>query len=111
MKCVDTITRIRRDLFVAGKTIKRIVRELHLLRNPVRWAPRGSSMSASTNSVRNDKFKRSAQADHLSGEKHGTDVLGSRERLWPAVEEQVFAAALGSSVLDRGAPQPLPSLR
>lgn len=36
MKCVDTIARIRREFFVAGKTIKQIVRELHASRNTVR---------------------------------------------------------------------------
>lgn len=36
MKCVDTIARIRREFFVAGKTIKQIVRELHVSRNMVR---------------------------------------------------------------------------
>ena len=36
MKCVDTIARIRREFFVQGKTIKEIVRELHVSRNTVR---------------------------------------------------------------------------
>ena len=36
MKCVDTIARIRREFFVRGKTIKEIVRELHVSRNTVR---------------------------------------------------------------------------
>jgi transposase len=36
MKGVDTIARIRREFFVRGKTIKEIVRELHLSRNTVR---------------------------------------------------------------------------
>jgi hypothetical protein len=33
MKGVDTIARIRREFFVRGKTIKEIVRELHVSRN------------------------------------------------------------------------------
>ena len=36
MKGVDTIARIRRAFFVQGKTIKEIVRELHVSRNTVR---------------------------------------------------------------------------
>ena len=36
MKGVDTIARIRRAHFVQGKTIKEIVRELHVSRNTVR---------------------------------------------------------------------------
>jgi transposase len=36
MKSVDTIARIRRAHFVQGKTIKEIVRELHVSRNTVR---------------------------------------------------------------------------
>jgi transposase len=36
MKGVDTIARIRREFFVRGKTIKELVRELHVSRNTVR---------------------------------------------------------------------------
>ena len=36
MKSVDTIARIRREFFVRGKSIKQIVRELHVSRNTVR---------------------------------------------------------------------------
>ena len=36
MKSVDTIARIRREYFVCGKSIKQIVRELHVSRNTVR---------------------------------------------------------------------------
>ena len=36
MKCVDTIARIRREFFVRGKSIKQIVRELHVSRYTVR---------------------------------------------------------------------------
>jgi transcriptional regulator with XRE-family HTH domain len=36
MKGVDTIARIRREFLVRGKTIKEIVRELHVSRNTVR---------------------------------------------------------------------------
>ena len=36
MKCVDTIARIRREYFVRGKSIKEIVRDLHVSRNTVR---------------------------------------------------------------------------
>ena len=36
MKGVDTIARVRREYFVRGKSIKEIVRELHVSRNTVR---------------------------------------------------------------------------
>src|SRR4026207_1985646 len=36
MKGVDTIARIRREVFVRGRGIKEIVRELHVSRNTVR---------------------------------------------------------------------------
>lgn len=36
MKGVDTIARIRREFFVRGRTIKEIVRDLHVSRNTVR---------------------------------------------------------------------------
>ena len=36
MKSVDTIARIRREFFVRGKSIKQIVRELHVSRNTIR---------------------------------------------------------------------------
>ena len=36
MKGVDTIARIRREFFVRGRTIKEIVRGLHVSRNTVR---------------------------------------------------------------------------
>jgi len=36
MKGVDTIARVRREHFVRGKTIKEIVRDLHVSRNTVR---------------------------------------------------------------------------
>jgi orotate phosphoribosyltransferase-like protein len=36
MKGVDTIARIRREYFVRGRSIKEIVRELHVSRNTVR---------------------------------------------------------------------------
>ena len=43
MKGVDTIARIRREHFVRGKTIKEIVRELHVSRNTVRKALRSGA--------------------------------------------------------------------
>ena len=36
MKGVDTIARIRREFFIRGRSIKEIVRELHVSRNTVR---------------------------------------------------------------------------
>jgi len=36
MKGVDTIARVRREFFVRGRTIKQIVRDLHVSRNTVR---------------------------------------------------------------------------
>ena len=43
MTGVDTIARIRREHFVRGKTIKEIVRELHVSRNTVRKALRSGA--------------------------------------------------------------------
>jgi hypothetical protein len=43
MKCVDTIARIRREFFVQGKTIKEIVRDLHVSRNTVRKVVRSGA--------------------------------------------------------------------
>ncbi|MGI9434878.1 MAG: hypothetical protein ACR2Q4_08635 [Geminicoccaceae bacterium] len=43
MKSVDTIARIRREFFVRGKSIKQIVRELHVSRNTVRKVHRMES--------------------------------------------------------------------
>jgi orotate phosphoribosyltransferase-like protein len=36
MKGVDTIARIRREFFIRGRSIKEIVRDLHVSRNTVR---------------------------------------------------------------------------
>lgn len=43
MKCVDAIARIRREFFVQGKTIKQIVRDLHVSRNTVRKVVRSGA--------------------------------------------------------------------
>ena len=43
MKGVDTISRIRREYFVRGKSIKEIVRDLHVSRNTVRKVLRSGS--------------------------------------------------------------------
>lgn len=45
MKGVDTIARIRREFSVRGKTIKEIVRELHVSRNTVRKMLRSGATS------------------------------------------------------------------
>ena len=47
MKGVDTIARIRREHFVRGKTIKEIVRELHVSRNTVRKVLRSGATAFS----------------------------------------------------------------
>ena len=45
MKGVDTIARIRREFSIRGKTIKEIVRELHVSRNTVRKVLRSGATS------------------------------------------------------------------
>jgi transposase len=45
MKGVDTIARVRREYFVRGKSIKEIVRELHVSRNTVRKVLRSGETS------------------------------------------------------------------
>jgi transposase len=45
MKSVDTIARVRREHFVRGKTIKEIVRDLHVSRNTVRKILRSGATS------------------------------------------------------------------
>ncbi len=47
MKGVDTIARIRREFFVRGRTIKEIVRDLHVSRNRVRKVLRSGATSFS----------------------------------------------------------------
>ncbi len=47
MKGVDTIARIRREFFVRGRTIKEIVRDLHVSRNTVRKVLRSGATSFS----------------------------------------------------------------
>jgi transposase len=45
MKGVDTIARIRREFFIRGRSIKEIVRELHVSRNTVRKVLRSGATS------------------------------------------------------------------
>jgi transposase len=47
MKSVDTIARIRREFFVRGKSIKQIVRELHVSRHTVRKVLRSGATAFS----------------------------------------------------------------
>ena len=47
MKGVDTIARIRREFFVRGRSIKEIVRELHVSRNTVRKVLRSGATALS----------------------------------------------------------------
>ena len=45
MKGVDTIARIRREFFIRGRSIKDIVRDLHVSRNTVRKVIRSGATS------------------------------------------------------------------
>ena len=81
MKCVDTIARIRREYFVRGKSIKEIVRDLHVSRNTVRKVVRsGITVLEYERSVQPmpklGPWK--ADLDRLLGENAGKSV---RERL------------------------------
>ena len=47
MKGVDTIARIRREFFIRGRSIKEIVRDLHVSRNTVRKVVRSGAAALS----------------------------------------------------------------
>ena len=47
MKGVDTIARIRREFFIRGRSIKEIVRDLHVSRNTVRKVVRSGATALS----------------------------------------------------------------
>jgi orotate phosphoribosyltransferase-like protein len=52
MKGVDTIARIRREFFIRGRSIKEVVRDLHVSRNTVRKVLRSGSTSEPPRCVR-----------------------------------------------------------
>ena len=73
MKGVETIARIRREFFVRGKTIKEIVRELHVSRNMVRKVLR----SGATEFTLRARGPAAAEAGALAG---GPRSAAGRER-------------------------------
>ncbi|HEY5645524.1 MAG TPA: IS21 family transposase [Pseudomonadales bacterium] len=81
MKGVDTISRIRREYFVRGRSIKEIVRDLHVSRNTVRKVVRSG--------VTEFRYERGRQAlpklgpwrDELDGLLAANEGKAARERL------------------------------
>jgi orotate phosphoribosyltransferase-like protein len=51
MKGVDTIARIRREFFIRGRSIKEIVRDLHVSRNTVRKVVRSGRRRSATSGM------------------------------------------------------------
>jgi orotate phosphoribosyltransferase-like protein len=72
MKGVDTIARVRREYFVRGKSIKEIVRELHVSRNTVRRIIRRDETPSNTSGA-SSRSRRSGLGGRSSiGSSRGT---------------------------------------
>ena len=81
MKGVDTIARIRREHFVRGKSIKEIVRELHVSRNTVRKVLRSGATSFSYEREKQPLPRLGAWKDDLEGILAANETKPARERL------------------------------
>ena len=81
MKGVDTIARIRREHFVRGKTIKEIVRELHVSRNTVRKVLRSGATEFTYEREVQPRPKLGRWKDDLDGLLLGNRAKPARERL------------------------------
>jgi transposase len=81
MKGVDTIARVRREFFVRGRTIKEIVRDLHVSRNTVRKILR-SGASEFTYERENQPYRRLGRwRDELDRLLAANEAKSARERL------------------------------
>jgi len=81
MKGVDTIARIRREHFVRGKTIKEIVRELHVSRNTVRKVLRSGATEFTYEREVQPRPKLGRWKDDLDRLLAGNEAKSARERL------------------------------
>jgi transposase len=81
MKGVDTIARIRREHFVRGKSIKEIVRELHVSRNTVRKVLRTGATAFSYEREVQQLPRIGPWRDALDGLLAGNEGKPARERL------------------------------
>ena len=81
MKGVDTIARVRREFFVRGRTIKEIVRDLHVSRNTVRKILR-SGASEFTYEREKQPYRRLGRwRDELDRLLAANEAKATRERL------------------------------
>jgi transposase len=81
MKCVDTSARIRREFFVQGKTIKDLVRELHVSRNTVRKVLRSGATAFEYERKRQPRPRIGPWQVALDGILASNETKASRERL------------------------------
>jgi len=81
MKCVDTIARIRREFFVQGKSIKEIVRELHVSRNTVRKVVRSGVTAFEYERERQPRPRIGPWQGALDGILASNETKAVRERL------------------------------
>jgi transposase len=81
MKGVDTIARVRREFFVRGRTIKEIVRDLHVSRNTVRKILR-TGASAFTYERQTQPYRKLGRwRDELDSLLAANEAKSARERL------------------------------
>ena len=81
MKGVDTVARIRREFFVRGRTIKEIVRELHVSRNTVRKVLRSNETAFDYERSVQPRPKLGAWKPELDRLLATNDARPARERL------------------------------
>jgi transposase len=81
MKGVDTIARIRREFFVRGRTIKEIVRDLHVSRNTVRKVLRSGATEFSYEREVQPRPKLGAWTGELERILTANETRAARERL------------------------------
>jgi len=81
MKGVDTIARIRREYFVRGRSIKEIVRELHVSRNTVRKVLRSGATEFAYAREVQPRPKLGRWKDDLDRLLAGNEAKSARERL------------------------------
>jgi transposase len=81
MKGVDTIARVRREFYVRGKTIKEIVRDLHVSRNTVRRILRSGATEFTYEREVQPQPKLGPWREHLDRLLASNEGKAARERL------------------------------